>query len=106
MRDISYYFTTVSKEMHLEPQYITDLRGTEKKIATDAAEMKNDREEHARILTKFKRCYELREIWRQAIDVTDPVRFAIDVVNSLKMTIAEASARDSSFTASYLLGVM
>ena len=38
MRDISFNFTAVSKEMHLEPQHISDLGDEEKKIAKDAAE--------------------------------------------------------------------
>ena len=62
MRDVSYCFTTVLKEMHLEPQHISDLRDKEKRIAKDAAEMKIDREENARISTKFKRSNKLREI--------------------------------------------
>ena len=78
MRDISYFFTAVSKEMHLEPQHVSDLRDKERKIAKDAAEMKNDSEEHARILTKFTRSNKLKGIPCHAIDVTDPVRFSIN----------------------------
>lgn len=108
MRDISFYFTAVSKEMHLKPQHISDLREKVKKRAKDAAEMKNDSDEHAKVSSRFKRSNKIEVHVRRSMSLilSGLPLMRSSVMNSLKITIAEAFGRDSSFTASWLLGVM
>ena len=61
-------------------QHVSNLREKEIKRAKDAVRMKKGKEKNAIILAEHARKNVLRRSGRQAIDVTDPVRFAIDEI--------------------------